>query len=67
MTVALLDVVLIAPMIVAEPDLADWHAIKNMLHRWHWARKPLAEHLGGRAIRPQFPGYSANRMLQVLT
>ncbi|KAH9972758.1 squalene epoxidase-domain-containing protein [Lactifluus volemus] len=42
MTVALSDVVLLAPMIVAEPDLADWHAITNLLHRWHWARKPLA-------------------------
>jgi squalene monooxygenase len=41
MTVALLDVDLIAAMIVAEPDLAGWHAITNMLHRQHWARKPL--------------------------
>ncbi|KAI0289590.1 squalene epoxidase [Russula brevipes] len=42
MTVALSDVVLLAPMIAAEPDLADWHALTDVLHRWHWARKPLA-------------------------
>lgn len=42
MTVALADVVLLAPMIAAEPDLADWHALTDVLHRWHWARKPLA-------------------------
>ncbi|KAI9509710.1 squalene epoxidase-domain-containing protein [Russula earlei] len=42
MTVALADVMLIAPMIAAEPDLADWHTLTDVLHRWHWARKPLA-------------------------
>ena len=42
MTVALSDVVLLAPMIAAELDLTDWHAITEVLHRWHWARKPLA-------------------------
>jgi squalene monooxygenase len=42
MTVALADVVLLAPMIAAEPDLTDWHALTDVLHRWHWARKPLA-------------------------
>jgi len=42
MTVALSDVVLLAPMIAAEPDLTDWHALTDVLHRWHWARKPLA-------------------------
>jgi squalene monooxygenase len=42
MTVALADVVLLAPMIAAEPDLTDWHALTDLLHRWHWARKPLA-------------------------
>ena len=42
MTVALSDVVLLAPMLAAEPDLADWHALTDVLHRWHWARKPLA-------------------------
>jgi hypothetical protein len=34
--------VLLAPMLAAEPDLADWHALTDVLHRWHWARKPLA-------------------------
>ena len=42
MTVALSDVVLLAPMIAAEPNLTDWHALTDILHRWHWARKPLA-------------------------
>lgn len=42
MTVALSDVVLLAPMLAAVPDLADWHIITEVLHRWHWARKPLA-------------------------
>lgn len=42
MTVALADVVLLAPMIAAEPDLTDWYALTEVLHRWHWARKPLA-------------------------
>lgn len=42
MTVALSDVVLLAPMLVAVPDLADWHSVTEVLHRWHWARKPLA-------------------------
>ena len=42
MTVALSDVVLLAPMIAAEPNLTDWHALTDVLHRWHWARKPLA-------------------------
>ncbi len=42
MTVALAHVVLSAPMIAAEPDLADWHALMDMLHRRHWALMPLA-------------------------
>ncbi len=42
MTVALSDVVFLAPRIAAEPDLADWDALTDVLHRWHWARKPLA-------------------------
>jgi squalene monooxygenase len=42
MTVAFSDVVLLAPMIAAELDLTDWHALTDVLHRWHWARKPLA-------------------------
>lgn len=42
MTVALSDVVLLAPMLADVPDLADWHAVVEVLHRWHWARKPLA-------------------------
>ncbi|KAH9971650.1 hypothetical protein BGW80DRAFT_1319022 [Lactifluus volemus] len=52
MTVALLDVVLIAPMIVAEPDLANWHAIKNMPHRWVGGigRKNLSRNILGVAL-----------------
>jgi squalene monooxygenase len=42
MTVAFSDIVLLAPMIADELDLTDWHALTEVLHRWHWARKPLA-------------------------
>ncbi|KAI0272615.1 squalene epoxidase-domain-containing protein [Gloeopeniophorella convolvens] len=42
MTVALADVALLAPLLAAAPDLADAHALAELLHRWHWARKPLA-------------------------
>jgi hypothetical protein len=35
MTVALGHVVLFAPMIAAEPDLADGHALMDMHHRRH--------------------------------
>jgi squalene monooxygenase len=41
MTIALSDVVLLALMIAAELDLTDWHALTEVLHQWHWARKPL--------------------------
>jgi squalene monooxygenase len=35
MTVALADVVLLAPMLAAQPDLADWYALTDVLHRRH--------------------------------
>ena len=41
MTVALSDIVFLVPMIAAEPDLADWRAATDALHRWLWARKRL--------------------------
>jgi squalene monooxygenase len=42
MTVALSDVVLLVPMIATELNFTDWHVLTEVLHRWHWARKPLA-------------------------
>jgi squalene monooxygenase len=33
MTVADADTVLLAPMIAAEPNLVDWHALTEVLHR----------------------------------
>lgn len=42
MTGAMSDVVLLAPMITAEPNLADWHALTDVLHQLRWARKFLA-------------------------
>jgi squalene monooxygenase len=42
MTVALSDVVLLALMIATELDFTDWHVLMEVLHQWHWARKPLA-------------------------
>ena len=35
------DVVLLTPMLVTVPDFANWHTVTEVLHRWHWARKPL--------------------------
>jgi squalene monooxygenase len=42
MTVALNDVVILSRMLADLPDFSDWHAVSGVLHRWHWARKPLA-------------------------
>jgi squalene monooxygenase len=42
MTVALLDVVLLTPMIAAELNFTNWHVLMEVLHQWHWACKPLA-------------------------
>ena len=42
MTVAFNDVVLLRDMLLDVKNLADWSEVKPVLHRWHWARKPLA-------------------------
>ncbi|KAF7985796.1 hypothetical protein HWV62_433 [Athelia sp. TMB] len=42
MTVALNDVVLLTAALAGVPDMSDWHAVSDVLHEWHWARKPLS-------------------------
>ncbi|KAI0327464.1 squalene monooxygenase [Cubamyces sp. BRFM 1775] len=42
MTVAFNDVVLLRDMLLDVKDLADWTQISHLLHKWHWARKPLS-------------------------
>ncbi|KAI0739395.1 squalene monooxygenase [Daedaleopsis nitida] len=42
MTVAFNDVVLLRDMLLDVNHLADWSEVKGVLHRWHWARKPLS-------------------------
>ncbi|CDO73864.1 hypothetical protein BN946_scf185016.g21 [Trametes cinnabarina] len=42
MTVAFNDVVLLRDMLLDVKDLADWKEVQGVLHRWHWARKPLS-------------------------
>ena len=42
MTVALHDVVLLHELLSHVDNLADWDAIRPLLYRWHWSRKPLS-------------------------
>lgn len=42
MTVALNDVVVLRGLLGSVNDLKDWKQIQDVLHRWHWDRKPLA-------------------------
>ncbi|KAF9461143.1 squalene epoxidase [Collybia nuda] len=42
MTVALNDVVMLQTLLSSVSDLGDWNRMKQLLHRWHWARKPLS-------------------------
>ncbi|KAI0755692.1 squalene monooxygenase [Fomes fomentarius] len=42
MTVAFNDVVILRDLLLDVKDLADWSEIRGVLHRWHWARKPLS-------------------------
>jgi hypothetical protein len=37
----LYDVMLLTLMLAAMLDLADWHAVVEVLRRWHWVHKPL--------------------------
>ncbi|KZP18775.1 SE-domain-containing protein [Athelia psychrophila] len=42
MTVALSDVVLLSALLSGAKDLGDWHEVSELLHTWHWKRKPLS-------------------------
>lgn len=42
MTVALHDVVLLRGFLSHVDDLTDWERVRQVLHRWHWNRKPLS-------------------------
>jgi len=42
MTVALHDVVLLRGFLSHVNDLTDWERVRQVLHRWHWNRKPLS-------------------------
>jgi squalene monooxygenase len=42
MTVALNDVVLLSQLLGDIDDLNDWDRLSDVLHRWHWGRKPLS-------------------------
>ncbi|KAH7924460.1 SE-domain-containing protein, partial [Leucogyrophana mollusca] len=42
MTVALNDVVLLSQMLCGVDNFENWERISEVLHRWHWARKPLS-------------------------
>ena len=42
MTVAFNDVVILVDLLSRVRDFSDWRVMSQMLHRWHWRRKPLA-------------------------
>jgi squalene monooxygenase len=42
MTVALNDVVMLSQLLGQVESLGDWDQISDMLHKWHWGRKPLS-------------------------
>ncbi|KAJ8084774.1 Squalene epoxidase [Marasmius tenuissimus] len=42
MTVGFNDVVVLRDLLRDVNDFSDWEAIRNVLHRLHWERKPLA-------------------------
>jgi len=42
MTVALNDVVILSQLLCEVQDFGRWDQISDVLHRWHWARKPLS-------------------------
>ncbi|THH07955.1 hypothetical protein EW145_g3021 [Phellinidium pouzarii] len=41
MTVAFNDVVILTDLLRSVQDLDDWECISQILHAWHWSRKPL--------------------------
>jgi len=42
MTVALNDVVMLSELLSEVEDFRDWDRMSDVLHRWHWGRKPLS-------------------------
>jgi squalene monooxygenase len=42
MTVALNDVVVLAKLLCEVEDFGHWERMSDVLHRWHWSRKPLS-------------------------
>lgn len=42
MTVALNDVVMLSELLGDVRDFSDWDEVGEMLHKWHWGRKPLS-------------------------
>jgi squalene monooxygenase len=42
MTVALSDVVMLRSLLDSVSDFGDWNQVKQLLHQWHWGRKPLS-------------------------
>ena len=42
MTVALKDVVILAGLLRKVKNLNDWDEVSDVLHDWHWARKPMS-------------------------
>lgn len=41
MTVAFNDVVILTDLLRSVQHLDDWVCITQILHTWHWSRKPL--------------------------
>ena len=42
MTVAFNDIVILRDLLIDVKQYADWTEVSSVLHRWHWARKPLS-------------------------
>lgn len=42
MTVALNDVVILSELLMEVENFGDWDQISDVLHQWHWSRKPLS-------------------------
>jgi squalene monooxygenase len=42
MTVALNDVVILSQLLCEVQNFGRWDQVSDVLHRWHWARKPLS-------------------------
>ena len=42
MTVAFNDVVVLSDLLRTVKRLNDWDELSQVLHSWHWSRKPIA-------------------------